>query len=88
MITNTAAQLQESESAPERKGFVDFVGACAKDSALGKEFIMKMADAKTDELVFWFRQKGFEMTVEECATLVSQGKGISKIKETAESGSY
>lgn len=58
------------------KNFIDFVTDIAKDTKLGEECMEKLQEISHIDLASWFKDKGYDVSEDECNKLVENKDNI------------
>ena len=68
--------------------FIDFVTDSAQKPEIGKEFLGAIKDASPEDLRDWFKDKGYDVNVDDCKKLIENKDNIVDIKSIASREDY
>ncbi|TGK06587.1 hypothetical protein EHO59_00130 [Leptospira semungkisensis] len=68
--------------------FVNFIADAAADPALAKEAVQEINNGNSQSLQSFFSKKGYNLSIEECETLIKNAHHIGQEKLTENVRSY
>jgi hypothetical protein len=68
--------------------FVNFVADAANNPDMGKEFVTTIKDMTAETLSAWFKDKEYDVPIDECQKLIDSKDNISDMKSISSERRY